>query len=152
MRNVRYPASNDRQPNIQSTWPKVLIVEDDPDLQTTITLRLKPYEIEVTQAFSGEQGIIKSLEQCPDLVVTDLAMPHGTGQYLIEFLGSHPVTRNIPVIAMSGMRNSSCKRAALSAGASLFLSKPLEFDRFIQQIGRFVDVRTNERKETQNGT
>jgi two-component system response regulator MprA len=121
--------------------PRILCVDDDPDFQTTIELRMRAYEVEIERAFYGMQGIVEAVQTQPDLVLMDLAMPNGDGEYLLECIKRNKATANIPVIVLTGMRDPSLKRRLLQAGAAVFLNKPVHFDELLHHISRFVDVR-----------
>jgi len=121
-------------------FPEVLLVDDDPDLHTSLTIQLKRFAIVLRHAYFGQQAISESLQRIPDLVVTDLAMPTGTGQLVIECLKNYPETSNVPILVMSGMRRNEIQRKATQAGAAGFLRKPASFDNFIYRVGRFIEV------------
>ena len=72
----------------QVAEPTILCVDDDPGISTAIQLHLRPYAVQVERAYCGMQGIWESVHQQPDLIIVDLAMPHGDGAYLLECLNS----------------------------------------------------------------
>lgn len=129
-------------PQPQSTRkPRILCVDDDPDLQTTIELRMRQYDVELEHAFYGMQGIVEAAHTLPDLILMDQAMPHGNGEYLLEVIKRNSSTRNIPVIVLTGMRDPTLKNRLLNAGAEAFLQKPVRFDALVQEMSRFIDLR-----------
>jgi twitching motility two-component system response regulator PilH len=69
----------------------------------------------------------------PDVVVLDLAMPRLTGWDVIRELRSHPTTRGIPIIALSGQ---DARESALRAGADLYCTKPCRPDELLREILR----------------
>jgi CheY-like chemotaxis protein len=124
--------------------PRILCVDDDPDIQTTIELRMRRYDVEVEHAFYGMQGMVEASRSCPDLILMDHAMPNGNGQYLLETIKQNPATFAIPVIVLTGMRDPVLRTRMLRAGAEAYLQKPIRFDELVRQIGRFVDLRERE--------
>ena len=128
------------QPNATCT-PRILCVDDDPDIQTTIELRMRKYDVEVEHAYYGMQGIVETTHTLPDLILMDQAMPHGNGEYLLEVIKRNPATRNIPVIVLTGMRDQRLKHRLIQAGAEAFLQKPLLFDELLHHMSRFIDLR-----------
>lgn len=133
------------QPNPCATrTPRILCVDDDPDIQTTIELRMRKYEVEIEHAFYGMQGIVEAAKSHPDLILMDQAMPHGNGEYLLETVKRNPATSAIPVIVLTGMRDPSLKHRLMQAGAESFLQKPVHFDELVHHISRFIDLRDRE--------
>lgn len=135
------------QPRYSTRIPRILCVDDDPDFQTSIEMRMRAYDIEVEHAFYGMQGVVEAVNSQPDLVLMDLAMPNGNGEYLLDCIQSHSGTATIPVIVVTGMRDPSLKNRLLRAGAAVFLQKPIHFDELLHHIGRFIDVRKRDADE-----
>jgi DNA-binding response OmpR family regulator len=120
--------------------PRVLCVDDDPDISKAIKLRLEPMGIDVIRAFSGMQGYWFCLDSKPDLIITDLSMPDGEGSYLYRRLKQHPLTENIPVVVLTGQTNPAVKRQLLSVGVSDYLVKPLVFKDLLAVMSRYIKL------------
>ena len=118
--------------------PRVLCVDDDPDISKVIKLRLEPMGIDVVRAFSGMQGYWFCLDTKPDLIITDLTMPDGEGSYLFRRLKQHPLTENIPVVVLTGQANPAVKRQLLSVGVAEYLLKPLVFNDLLGVLNRYI--------------
>ena len=134
-----------QQPHFTRT-PCILCVDDDPDLQTSIELRMRKFDVELVHASYGMQGIVEATQNLPDLILLDLAMPHGNGAYLLEVLKRNQATSNIPVIVVTGMRDPSLKSRVLREGAEAFLQKPVLFDDLVHHVSRFIDLRERRSK------
>ena len=119
---------------------RILCIDDDPDIQTTIELRMRDYNVEIEHAFHGMQGFSEAVKTHPDLILMDLAMPNGDGEYLLDGIQNNSKTRDIPIIVLTGMRDPELKQRLLHAGASAFLQKPVHFDELLHQISRFIDI------------
>lgn len=132
----------------QRSTPLILCVDDDPDIQTTIELRLREYDVEIEQTYYGMQGITQALDTVPDLILLDVAMPNGNGEYLLECMKRNPTTVDIPIVVLTGMRDPTLKTRLLQGGASIFLHKPIHFDALLHQMSRFIDIRKLESDET----
>lgn len=122
--------------------PRILCIDDDVDIQTTIELRMLQYDVLIDHAYYSIQGIVKAGQSHPDLILLDLSMPSGDGQYLLRPLKDNPETANIPVIVLTGARDPSLKASLLFEGADVFLKKPIRFDDLLQEIRRYVEIRT----------
>jgi len=121
--------------------PRILCIDDDPDVQATIALRMREYNVEIEHAYYGTQGIYEAVHAHPDLIVMDVAMPHGDGEYLLNCIKANSATAGIPVLVLSGMRDPSRKHRLLSLGAEEYLQKPIRFDDLLRQMSRFVEIR-----------
>jgi len=126
--------------------PKVLCVDDDPDIQTAIKIRLERFALDVECGFFGLQGIVEATKSAPDLIITDLNMPNGDGNYLIDCLKRNPKTSSIPIIVLTANRAPRLKQRILNAGADAFLQKPILFDQLIKNMSRFIKIRNPEQK------
>ena len=120
--------------------PVVLCIDDDPDISHTIMIRLRPYGVDVQRAFDGMQGFWTALDVKPDVVLLDLQIPDGEGNYVFSRFEDHPLLRNIPVIVLTGVANPAVKRTMLSMGVDAYLEKPLVFDELLRELRRHVDL------------
>lgn len=121
--------------------PRILCIDDDPDIQTTIELRMRQYDVEVEHAFYGMQGIVETVNKLPDLILMDLAMPNGDGHYLLNCIRKNNSTAGIPIIVLTGMRDPAIKADIMRMGADVFLNKPIRFDDLLHHISRFIDIK-----------
>ncbi len=127
------------QPVAEPSAPTVLVIDDDPDVSKAIKIRLQAHGVEVLRAFSGMQGYWMALKEKPNAIITDYAMPEGSGDYVLGRLRDHAVTRGIPVIVLTGRtvagrEDFALKRQMFSLGAKAFLTKPLDFDALINEL------------------
>ena len=114
--------------------PRVLCIDDEPDISRIIKIRLEQYGVDVRRAFNGMQGYWLAIDMRPDVIVTDMVMPDGEGTYIMGRLKSHPLTQQIPVIVLSGQDNPALMRQMLSLGARAYLIKPLVVDDLIREL------------------
>jgi two-component system cell cycle response regulator len=103
--------------------PRVLVVDDDPELRDLATMILEP-GYEVLTAADGEASIAIARAERPDLILMDLYMPRLDGLGALEQLRSDPSTAEIPVILVSARSEESVRVRGLDLGAVDFLSKP----------------------------
>lgn len=120
--------------------PKILCVDDDPDINLAVGMRLRQLGAYPIRAFSGTQGFQKALEDKPDLVLTDLHMPDGDGNHLISRLKSNPMTRDIPVVVLTAVCNPGVARDLRLHGADGYLTKPLDIPTVIAELSRFIKL------------
>ncbi|MBN2473093.1 MAG: response regulator [Pirellulales bacterium] len=118
--------------------PVVLCVDDDPDVSRAIAVRLRQYGVDVVRAFSGTQGFWMGLDYRPDVIIIDLRMPEGEGDYLFGRFQSHALTKDVPVIVLTGVTNPGVKRQMLSLGAAAYLTKPVVFDELLRELRPYI--------------
>ena len=133
MSDQTYPASSNRLRR------KVLSIDDDPAVSGILRVRLASFGIEVARAFSGTQGYWTALDEKPDLIICDLTMPDGEGNYVFGRLQDNPLTKHVPFVVLSGQCNPAVKRTLLSMGVAAFLPKPIVFRELLQELRPFLD-------------
>lgn len=133
------PAADMAQTTAQKR-PTILCVDDDPQLTAAIELRLSEYEVDVFCNFTGMQGIWRAISEKPDLIIVDLVMPQGNGEYLIECIRQNNDTASIPVIMLTGAREQRLARRMRKLGVDSFLRKPVHTDELIAEIEKYVDL------------
>ena len=118
----------------------ILAIDDDPDILQTIKLRFRQYNVEVLQAFHGMHGFALAAEKKPDVIITDLRMPQGEGDYVVECLKRNSQTSHIPIIVLTGQRDNYLRRRLRNLGIDEYLTKPIAFDDLREAVGRFIDL------------
>jgi CheY-like chemotaxis protein len=108
----------------------VLLVEDDRDTREMYYEYLSYSGMVVTEAATGRRALERVAEHCPDVVVTDIAMPEMDGLELSRRLRAGDATRDLPIIAVSGQASDRAREA----GANVVLEKPCEPDKLLHVI------------------
>jgi CheY-like chemotaxis protein len=120
--------------------PLILVIDDDPDISAAIARRLSTYGVDVLPAFSGMPGFWKAVDIRPDVILCDMRMPDGEGNYIAGRLQSHPLTHGIPVIVITGHANPGSKRVMMSMGVAAYFSKPLIMKELLNELRRHIDL------------
>lgn len=115
---------------------KLLIVEDDTDINNMIHEVLTKQGYECIQAFSGTEGLLYVKQEELLLVLLDLMLPGMTGEAL---LGEIKARGNTPVIVMSAKDSLDSKVELLTSGAEDYMTKPFELEELVARVG--VQVR-----------
>ncbi|MDE7432673.1 MAG: response regulator transcription factor [Lachnospiraceae bacterium] len=123
---------------------KILIIEDDVNINNLIREALGKQGYECTQAFSGSEALLVFNTQPYDLVILDLMLPGVTGE---EVLGEIRKSKNIPVIVVSAKDELDAKVDLLSMGADDYLTKPFE----IKELEARVQVWLRRTKSVPSG-
>jgi CheY-like chemotaxis protein len=102
----------------------VLIADDTHDIRELYGLHLTHGGFLVELASDGRAAVERAIALRPDVIVMDFAMPLLDGIAATQRLKSHPRTREIPVILLTGYPYKAMKQGALEAGVDVFLTKP----------------------------
>jgi DNA-binding response OmpR family regulator len=123
-----------------SHQPRILCIDDDPEISRILKLRLEAYGVDVLRAFKGMQGYWTALDMRPDLVILDMVMPDGGGNYILGRLRAHPLTEKIPVLMLTGINTPGVRRQMFGMGVDAYLTKPFDFDDLIEHVGQYVTL------------
>jgi DNA-binding response OmpR family regulator len=123
-----------------SSTPWVLCIEDDDDLSRSLKLRLEAHGVAVVRASSGMQGYLSAHEYPADAILLDYNLPDGRGDYVLRRLKEDPLTAEIPVIVVSGVKDRSVERQLRRMGAANYLTKPLVFGDLLAELLKHIDA------------
>ena len=113
----------------------ILIVEDVPDILRLLEATLKFKGYRAVTAFNGQEALEQIKRERPTLIITDIMMPKLDGFGLVHRLRIDPETRDIPVIFLTATYVALEDKAfALNIGATRFIEKPVNFDKFLGTI------------------
>ena len=118
--------------------PVVLIVEDDPETRHFYQEIFEQDGFRIEQAHNGLQALEKAIEVCPDLILTDIAVPGIDGIELCRRLRADERTRSIPVLAITGYGDRRYPDRAIGAGADHVLVKPCGPDALVSEARRLL--------------
>lgn len=102
---------------------KVLVIEDDNDINNLICDALKKQNCNCTQAYSGTEGLFYSAGGAFDLIILDLMLPGMNGENVVKKIKAE---KNVPVIIVSAKDSIDSKVELLTSGADDYLTKPFE--------------------------
>ena len=117
---------------------KILLVEDNEMNRDMLSRRLVRRGYAVVIAVDGRDGVAKALSEKPDLILMDMSLPVMDGWEATRQLKTGTVTKAIPVIALTAHAMASDEQKAREAGCDDFDTKPIDFARLLEKIGRFV--------------
>lgn len=118
--------------NGQVTAPRVLVVEDDPQLLTMLTRLLAEEGYEVDQATDGQRGLHLGLTRHYDVLLIDRRLPAVDGLDLLGRLRGRGVVT--PTLMLSALGNPADRVGGLDAGAEDYLAKPFDIDELLARL------------------
>lgn len=116
---------------------KILIIDDDVDLNMSLTELLEDEGFEVMSAYDGRQGLALIESEQPDLVITDIVMPNVEGTEVVLKLAGNGGEDSPKIIAMSGGGRISGKdylAFVKEFGVDFVFEKPFDVNEFLTAV------------------
>ncbi|MDR0371844.1 MAG: helix-turn-helix domain-containing protein [Prevotellaceae bacterium] len=123
----------------------VLIVEDNTELRHFLAEQFEE-QFDILQAGNGKQGMKIALKKCPDLIVSDLAMPLMDGLEMCHCLKNDIQTSHIPIILLTAHLSDDAKIGTYKAGADSYIAKPFNFDVLQARIEMLIEQQEKRKK------
>jgi two-component system cell cycle response regulator DivK len=120
------------------TGATILVVEDNEKNLKLVRDVLQYAGFDVVAASSAEQGVAIALASPPDLVLMDLQLPGMDGTEALRHLRDSPLTRSVPVVAVTAFAMKDDRERALTAGFDGYLEKPISVQALPEQVRSFL--------------
>ena len=118
---------------------RVLIIDDSKTVVMAIKKFLRSADYETLEAFDAETGLSIISEQPPELIFLDIMLPGMNGFAALRIIRRDPLTRDIPVIMISGNEQAMEQFYGSRIGADDFMKKPFSREELFFRIGRLLD-------------
>jgi len=119
---------------------KILVVDDDKTCRLAVKSILENFSYNVFEANNGSDALVQLQNKYFNVVVVDLEMPEMNGYRLIGSMRAQPKLKHIPAIVLTTKVDHISIERALIAGATSFLSKPLNWLAFGAHIEHIVSL------------
>jgi diguanylate cyclase (GGDEF)-like protein len=106
--------------------PRIIIIDDDPDIRDVLNLTLSEEGYDVLEAENGQDGVALIKNKAPNLVIVDYNMPKMTGPELCAIIKKDILLSHLPIIMLTGKSDVSDKISGINAGADDYVVKPFE--------------------------
>jgi two-component system chemotaxis response regulator CheY len=116
----------------------ILVVDDYSTSQRLLSFILRQSNHHVVTAVDGLRALEQLTKSPVDLVITDLSMPEMDGLTLLQELRADERFRSLPVIILTGSAYEQDNVRAKAAGATTFLTKPVESEELIATVNRLL--------------
>lgn len=113
---------------------KVLLADDDVRNIFSMTKALEKYQMQVIPAMDGKEALQLLQTSKADLVLMDMMMPEMDGYESIRAIRRNPLYKNLPVIAVTAKAMSGDREKCIAAGASDYISKPVDMDQLVSLL------------------
>jgi CheY-like chemotaxis protein len=118
----------------KTSHAKVLIVDDEADIISTVQYRLEFCEFDVITAVNGKDGLEKATSEKPDLILLDINMPIMNGYEVLERLKNNQELKDIPVIVVTAFSDARDITKAAEFGIFDYVTKPFDFPKLMEKI------------------
>lgn len=119
--------------------PRILIVEDNADMRQYIARLLTPH-YHVIAVTNGQAALAEVQAQLPDLILSDVMMPHLDGFELLRAVRADPVSRAVPMILLSARAGEEARIEGLEQGVDDYLVKPFSARELLARVESHVKI------------
>ena len=116
----------------------ILVVEDSRDTRQILAETLWRYGHRVITAVNGEQAVSVARRARPDLIIMDLNMPVMDGLQATRHLRHAPELTRVPIVAITAFDTLGMKEAALEAGCTEYIVKPIDFEQLEKRVASLL--------------
>src|SRR5262249_35684975 len=120
------PSSQPTQPPTVPAQARILIADDNPQGVELLEAYLSDSDYDIRTAADGEETLRVVANWQPDLILLDIMMPKISGFEVCKRLRADPATRDIGIIMITALDDSSDVERAVEAGTNDFVTKPIE--------------------------
>ena len=113
---------------------RILVVEDNEMNMDVLTRFLQRDGHTVLGAGDGRQAIMTARNEVPDIILMDLSLPEMDGWEATKRIRNNPLTKHIPIIALTAHSSSADVKRAVEAGCDQYETKPLEYERLLKKV------------------
>jgi len=117
---------------------KVMIIDDSNTIRRSAELFLKPSGCEVILAEDGFEAMSKIVDNQPDIIFVDIAMPRLDGYQACKLIKKNPIYQSIPVIMLSSKDGLFDKARGRMSGSNDYLTKPFTADDLLSIIRHYI--------------
>ncbi|GBE05844.1 MAG TPA: response regulator [Nitrospirae bacterium] len=121
--------------------PRVLIVDDEPDIVESIKFRLEIEDIVCLTAFDGEDALMKAKREKPDLILLDVMLPKINGYKIARMLKFDENYRNTPIIMLTARTQLKDVKLGKETGADEYVTKPFDMESLVELVMKHLGDR-----------
>jgi two-component system, OmpR family, phosphate regulon response regulator PhoB len=123
-----------QEPTRSAAGPRVLVVDDDPDIALLLTHNLKAHGYFAESVGRGDEAELRLVDSPPDLVILDWILPGRSGLEICARLRGRKETRDLPIIMLTARGAESERIRGLTAGADDYVVKPFSVNELMARV------------------
>lgn len=100
---------------------KILVIDDEPSIRKLLRVSLEANDYQIFEAQNGQEGLQRTIESKPDIILLDLGLPDKSGLVVIKEIREWSQT---PIIVLTVLEDDATKIEALDGGADDYITKP----------------------------
>jgi DNA-binding response OmpR family regulator len=117
----------------------IVVADDDPTIVSLVKLRLELAQYDVVGTNDAVAAVAMVRARTPAAVILDVQMPGGGGLSALAKIKADPQLSGLPVMMLTGERNTETVMQAMDGGADDYMVKPFLPDALVQRVSRLVD-------------
>lgn len=117
----------------------VLVVDDNEDNLLLLAFVVEQLDCQIITALDGKTALDLAQDYHPSLILLDMMLPDMDGMEVLSHLKQNPITKTIPVIAVTAMAREQDRDRILLAGCNEYVSKPYAVDELEMLLRRYLD-------------
>jgi chemosensory pili system protein ChpA (sensor histidine kinase/response regulator) len=117
---------------------RILLIDDSLSVRKFVSRMLERAGYAVDTAVDGEDGVKKATQTSYQVIITDLEMPKLNGYEVLQTLRQRPRTKSTPIMVMTTRAGEKHQQAAMSLGASGYLTKPVEERALVAAVEQWI--------------
>lgn len=117
---------------------KILVVDDEEDVQTYLGNILKRNNYGVIVAADGKNCLELAKKELPDLIILDIMLPDIPGDDIASKLSEDPATRNIPIIFLTALMRKQEEGGMMKTGKRYILAKPAMKEEILALVKKII--------------
>ena len=119
---------------------RILVVEDNETNLYLVSFILQKNGYEVIEARDGSSGVSLAIQESPDLIIMDIQLPDIDGLTATRRIRASEADGRIPIVALTSYAMAGDEAKTLEAGCTGYIEKPIDPDRFVEQIAAYLQT------------
>jgi DNA-binding response OmpR family regulator len=125
-----------------SALPKILVADDDFEIQKMVKAALQPIGATLITADDGEQAIEKLLTEKPDLIILDVMMPRLSGWEVAKYIHQRKELKDVRILMLTGIGEKVNDATSPLVGADDYIDKPFTFEDLAERVRKLLGNHT----------
>lgn len=114
--------------------PRILIVDDEPNLVLALELLMKREGYEIHTAEDGEKAIAAAENLRPDVILLDVMMPKVDGYEVCQRLRAQPALKDVAIVMLTAKGREVEREKGMALGADLYITKPFSTREVVRKV------------------